>query len=68
MKDFYVDQYGNSAPKDAQYFDAFWKQFLKVKDNDLYVCEYGRWSISQHKDGVSMLNNGECISLTKNKE
>lgn len=63
MKDFYVDMYGNAAPSGAQYFDTFWKQFLKVEDGALYVNERGHWSRSQHKDGVSMLDNGECVKL-----
>lgn len=63
MKDFYIDRYGNAAPKDAQYYDTFWQQFLKAEGDTLYVCEYGRWSVSQHKDGVNMLNNGECVRL-----
>lgn len=63
MKNFYIDQYGNAAPKDAQYYDTFWKQFLKAENDTLYVFEYSRWSVSQHKNGVNMLNNEECVRL-----
>lgn len=63
MEKLHFDQYGNEAPSDAQYFDTFWKQFLKIEDDVLYVNEYGEWSRSQHKDGADMVNNGECVKV-----
>ena len=60
-----IDVYGNGAPADAEHFDTFWKQFLKVKDGRLMVNERGRWSVSQHRDGVEMLNNGECVPVNQ---
>ncbi len=58
-----LDTYGNKAPADATHFDAFWQQFLKADGDVLYVCEHGHWTVSQHKDGVGMLANGECEVL-----
>lgn len=57
------DRYGNKADETAQYFDTFWKQFLKVIGGRLFVKEGNHWAQSQHKDGLEMLKNGECINL-----
>jgi len=58
-----LDTYGNKAPADATHFDTFWQQFLKVDGDVLYVRERGYWAVSQHKDGVAVVNNGECEVL-----
>ena len=57
------DMYGNKADEAAQYFDTFWKQFLKVFQGELYVKEQNHWARSQHKGGISMIKNGECLCL-----
>lgn len=57
------DQYGNLAPSDAQTYDTFWRQFLKAENGVLHVRERAVWSISQHKDGVAVLENDEQIKL-----
>jgi len=53
----------NNAPRGATHFDTFWMQFLKKCGDNLFVWENDWWHKSNHKDGSSMLSNGECINL-----
>jgi len=53
----------DNAPIGATHYDMFWYQFLKVNDKILRFYEDKIWKISNHKDGVAMIGNGECINL-----
>ena len=59
----YIDSYGNRAPDDATHFHTVAKLFLKADGGALYVREARHWALSMHKDGVSVLDNGECVPL-----
>lgn len=52
-----------NPPRGATHYDIFWCQFLKKCGTILRFYEDECWKISHHKDGVNMLNNGECINL-----
>lgn len=53
----------NNPPTGATHYDMFWCQFLKKAGEVLKFYEDDMWKVSNHKDGVNMLSNGECISL-----
>ena len=53
----------DNAPRGATHYDMFWCQFLRKCDTVLRFYEDSMWKISNHKDGISMLNNGECLNL-----
>jgi len=57
----------NNPPRGATHYDMFWCQFLKKCDTVLRFYEDNMWKISKHKDGVNMLNNGECLNLWTKK-
>ena len=53
----------NNPPRGATHYDMFWCQFLKKGNSVLRFYEDEMWKVSNHKDGIDMLNNGECINL-----
>lgn len=57
----------DNAPGGATHYDVFWCQFLKKSGEILRFFEDGMWKVSNHKDGVTMLNNGECLDLWTKK-
>jgi len=57
----------DSAPTGATHYDMFRCQFLMVSSENLRFREGNKWKVSNHKDGVDMINNGECINLFTQK-
>ena len=53
----------DNAPRGATHYDMFWCQFLMVTGDVLRFREDDMWKRSNHKDGVEMIDNGECINL-----
>jgi hypothetical protein len=57
----------DNPPRGATHYDMFWCQFLMVIGDTLRFREDDMWKLSNHKDGVGMINNGECINLWTKK-
>lgn len=53
----------DTPPLGSTHYDMFWCQFLMEREGVLRFFEDGVWKISNHKDGVNMLTNGECLNL-----
>lgn len=57
----------NNPPRGSTHYDMFWCQFLMVTGDILRFREDDMWKRSNHKDGVSMVDNRECINLRTKK-
>ena len=57
----------DSAPRGSTHYDMFWCQFLMVTGDILRFREDDVWKRSNHKDGIDMVDNGECINLRTKK-
>jgi len=57
----------DDAPSGATHYDVFLCQFLRVNGSSLKFREGEMWKVSNHKDGVDMITNGECIDLWTKK-
>ena len=53
----------NTPPSGATHYDMFWCTFLKVSGDVLSHYEDCMWKVSNHKDGIEMVANGECVNL-----